>query len=94
MCCSEVEQQAKFDPNKWPKLLVAMALSRSKLIHKWKRKAKQRKQEILSLKEDLKQAKDGSQHDLFPQIRLKERRRRRTGGSTRLQCLYTPGTKF
>ncbi|KAM7477129.1 hypothetical protein LguiB_024372 [Lonicera macranthoides] len=57
MCCSEVEQQAKFDPNKWPKLLVAMALSRSKLIHKWKRKAKQRKQEILSLKEDLKQAK-------------------------------------
>ncbi|WOH02813.1 hypothetical protein DCAR_0522203 [Daucus carota subsp. sativus] len=34
---------------------------------KWKRKAKERKQMILRLKEDLKQAEDGSHYDLFPQ---------------------------
>ncbi|GMP35928.1 hypothetical protein CsSME_00008201 [Camellia sinensis var. sinensis] len=34
---------------------------------KWKRKAKDRKQELLRLKEDLKQAEDNSQCDLFPQ---------------------------
>ncbi|CAK9168876.1 unnamed protein product [Ilex paraguariensis] len=34
---------------------------------KWKRKAKERKQEILRLKEDLKEAEDDMQCDLFPQ---------------------------
>ncbi|KAI3444038.1 hypothetical protein Pfo_000703 [Paulownia fortunei] len=34
---------------------------------KWKRKAKQRKEEILRLKEDLKIAEDGVHHDVFPQ---------------------------
>ncbi|XP_047947458.1 protein MULTIPOLAR SPINDLE 1 isoform X1 [Salvia hispanica] len=34
---------------------------------KWKNKAKQRKGEILKLKEDLKIAEEGMQHDLFPQ---------------------------
>ncbi|XP_074364795.1 protein MULTIPOLAR SPINDLE 1 isoform X2 [Apium graveolens] len=34
---------------------------------KWKRKAKERKQMILKLKEDLKQAEDGLHNDLFPQ---------------------------
>ncbi|KAH7854240.1 hypothetical protein Vadar_011633 [Vaccinium darrowii] len=34
---------------------------------KWKRKAKDRKQELLRLKEDLKQAEDNSQCDLFGQ---------------------------
>ncbi|KAK9274974.1 hypothetical protein L1049_022231 [Liquidambar formosana] len=87
---------------------------------RWKRKAKERKQELLRLKEDLMEAEDGLQYDLFPQsasckcyffdslgksspkrfgdgsvrrfndvlrrrffrqVRLKERRRRRTGGS-------------
>ncbi|XP_070019032.1 protein MULTIPOLAR SPINDLE 1 isoform X1 [Nicotiana sylvestris] len=33
---------------------------------KWKRKAKERKLEILRLKEDLKVAEDGSQCDIFP----------------------------
>lgn len=34
---------------------------------RWKRKAKERKKELLRLKEDLKEAEDGVQHDLFPQ---------------------------
>ncbi|PSS21044.1 Argininosuccinate lyase [Actinidia chinensis var. chinensis] len=34
---------------------------------KWKRKAKERKRELLRLKEDLKQAEDNSLCDLFPQ---------------------------
>ncbi|XP_058206993.1 protein MULTIPOLAR SPINDLE 1 isoform X2 [Rhododendron vialii] len=34
---------------------------------KWKRKAKERKQELLRLREDLKQAEDNSQCDLFGQ---------------------------
>ncbi|KAK4415190.1 protein MULTIPOLAR SPINDLE 1 [Sesamum alatum] len=34
---------------------------------KWKRKAKQRKEEILRLKEDLKIAEDGVHQDVFPQ---------------------------
>ncbi|XP_027069978.1 protein MULTIPOLAR SPINDLE 1 isoform X2 [Coffea arabica] len=34
---------------------------------KWKRKAKERKREILRLQEDLKLAEDGMQYDLFPQ---------------------------
>ncbi|EYU35353.1 hypothetical protein MIMGU_mgv1a026399mg [Erythranthe guttata] len=34
---------------------------------KWKTKAKQRKEEILRLKEDLKIAEDGVYHDVFPQ---------------------------
>ncbi|XP_059635734.1 protein MULTIPOLAR SPINDLE 1 [Cornus florida] len=33
---------------------------------KWKRKAKERKQELLRLKEDLKEAEDGLHYDLFP----------------------------
>ncbi|KAM7472914.1 hypothetical protein LguiA_011097 [Lonicera macranthoides] len=141
MSSSEVQQQSKSDSNESLKLAIAMALFRSKLLHKpppdnlpssqsdaqkWKRKAKERKQEILRLKQDLKEAEDGSQYDLFPQsasckcyffdnlgklspmclgegcdkrfndvlrrrflrqVRLKERRRKRTDGSTRPQCL-------
>ncbi|XP_052182710.1 protein MULTIPOLAR SPINDLE 1 [Diospyros lotus] len=34
---------------------------------KWRRKAKERKQELLRLKEDLRQAEEGSLCDLFPQ---------------------------
>ncbi|RVW96173.1 Protein multipolar spindle 1 [Vitis vinifera] len=60
------------------KLAIAMALLRSKLLHntnpppphsdalRWKRKAKERKQELLRLKEDLREAEDGLRHDLFP----------------------------
>ncbi|KAJ8750659.1 hypothetical protein K2173_015840 [Erythroxylum novogranatense] len=60
------------------KLAVAVALLRSKLLHKqpsqsdatrWKLKetsAKERKQEILRLREDLKEAEDASRFDLFP----------------------------
>ncbi|XP_042050237.1 protein MULTIPOLAR SPINDLE 1-like isoform X4 [Salvia splendens] len=36
-------------------------------VIKWKNKAKQRKGEIRKLKEDLKIAEEGMQHDLFPQ---------------------------
>ncbi|XP_015892184.1 protein MULTIPOLAR SPINDLE 1 [Ziziphus jujuba] len=63
------------------KLAVAISLLRYKFLqkqppfpnpsesdaHRWKRKAKERKQEILRLREDLKQAEDASQFDLFPQ---------------------------
>ncbi|KAJ4845825.1 hypothetical protein Tsubulata_008234 [Turnera subulata] len=63
------------------KLAVAVSLLRSKLLQKqppvadhppdsdalrWKRKAKERKQEILRLREDLKEAEDASHCDLFP----------------------------
>ncbi|XP_075502023.1 protein MULTIPOLAR SPINDLE 1-like isoform X3 [Primulina tabacum] len=34
---------------------------------KWKRKSKQRKEEIMRLKEDLKLAEDGMHHDVFPE---------------------------
>ncbi|CAK7338168.1 unnamed protein product [Dovyalis caffra] len=37
---------------------------------RWKRKAKERKQELLRLREDLKEAEDASQCDLFPQTAL------------------------
>ncbi|XP_022755336.1 protein MULTIPOLAR SPINDLE 1 isoform X3 [Durio zibethinus] len=60
------------------KLAVAISLLRSKFLQhhpspsqtdalKWKRKAKERKQEILRLRDDLKEAEDASQCDLFPQ---------------------------
>ncbi|OMO98327.1 hypothetical protein CCACVL1_04251 [Corchorus capsularis] len=61
------------------KIAIAISLLRSKLIRhpppppsqsdalKWKRKAKERKQEILRLRDDLKEAEDASQCDLFPQ---------------------------
>ncbi|CAN4113256.1 unnamed protein product [Withania somnifera] len=91
-----LREQSKNDSDESLKLAIAMALVRSKLVHKplaappssataavpqpsadvasshsddalkWKRKAKERKQEILRLKEDLKVAEDGSQYDLFP----------------------------
>ncbi|KAF3657918.1 putative pentatricopeptide repeat-containing protein-like [Capsicum annuum] len=89
-----VREQAKSNSDESLKLAVAMAILRSKLLHKppsaqppppppysstaaaasssdddalkWKRKAKERKQEIVRLKEDLKVAEDGSQYDLFP----------------------------
>ncbi|XP_042966137.1 protein MULTIPOLAR SPINDLE 1 isoform X1 [Carya illinoinensis] len=62
------------------KLALAISLLRSKLIQnrpppadrnesdtlRWKRKAKERKQELLRLREDLKEAEDASQCDLFP----------------------------
>ncbi|WMV36381.1 hypothetical protein MTR67_029766 [Solanum verrucosum] len=41
-------------------------LSHSDDAVKWKQKAKERKREILRLKEDLKVAEDGSQCDIFP----------------------------
>ncbi|XWS73108.1 hypothetical protein CRYUN_Cryun02cG0097200 [Craigia yunnanensis] len=60
------------------KLAIAISLLRSKFLQhhpppsqcdalKWKRKAKERKQEILRLRDDLKEAEDASQCDLFPQ---------------------------
>ncbi|KAG4167609.1 hypothetical protein ERO13_A13G206700v2 [Gossypium hirsutum] len=62
------------------KLAIAISLLRSKFLQrhppppslsddtlKWKRKAKERKQEILKLKDDLKEAEEASQCDLFPQ---------------------------
>ncbi|GAB4853646.1 hypothetical protein Ancab_017837 [Ancistrocladus abbreviatus] len=64
------------------KLAVAMALLRSKLFrnppphssstplsdsHRWKRKAKERKQEILRLKQDIKELEDGLHGDICPQ---------------------------
>ncbi|MBA0752642.1 hypothetical protein Gogos_001449, partial [Gossypium gossypioides] len=62
------------------KLAIAISLLRSKFLRrhppppslsddalKWKRKAKERKQEILKLKDDLKEAGEASQCDLFPQ---------------------------
>ncbi|MFQ6651122.1 hypothetical protein Gotur_022444 [Gossypium turneri] len=62
------------------KLAVAISLLRSKFLQrhppppslsddalKWKRKAKERKQEILKLKDDLKKAEEASQCDIFPQ---------------------------
>ncbi|XP_022016224.1 protein MULTIPOLAR SPINDLE 1 isoform X1 [Helianthus annuus] len=63
------------------KLALAMALLRSKLVNKashppsdtsscealkWKRKAKERKQEILRLKHDLEEVEDGMHHEVFP----------------------------
>ncbi|XP_040997931.1 protein MULTIPOLAR SPINDLE 1 isoform X2 [Juglans microcarpa x Juglans regia] len=62
------------------KLALAISLLRSKFIQnrppptdrnesdalRWKRKAKERKQELLRLREDLKEAEDASQCDLFP----------------------------
>ncbi|KAK8545153.1 hypothetical protein V6N13_066455 [Hibiscus sabdariffa] len=62
------------------KLAIAISLLRSKLLQrpppppplqsddalKWKRKAKERKLEIIKLKDDLKEAEDASQCDLFP----------------------------
>ncbi|OVA11032.1 hypothetical protein BVC80_1747g24 [Macleaya cordata] len=35
---------------------------------RWKKKAKERKQEILRLKQELKELEDGTQYNLFPQI--------------------------
>ncbi|CAJ2649607.1 unnamed protein product [Trifolium pratense] len=63
------------------KLAVAVSLLRSKFIEnsnaispsqseallRWKRKAKERKQEILRLREDLKETQDASHCDLFPE---------------------------
>ncbi|XP_022158177.1 protein MULTIPOLAR SPINDLE 1 [Momordica charantia] len=65
------------------KLAIAISLLRSKVIQKqqhtvsnppsdsdalrWKRKAKERKQELIRLREDLKQAEDPSHGDLFSQ---------------------------
>ncbi|XP_030932325.1 protein MULTIPOLAR SPINDLE 1 [Quercus lobata] len=64
------------------KFALALSLLRSKLHQsqppppsnlsdsdalRWKRKAKERKQEIFRLREDLKEAEDASQCDLFPQ---------------------------
>ncbi|KAK6783603.1 hypothetical protein RDI58_017057 [Solanum bulbocastanum] len=99
-----LREQPKSHSDESFKLAVAMALVRSKLLHKppaatpappssstaavpqpaaaassscaplshsddavkWKQKAKERKREILRLKEDLKVAEDGSQCDIFP----------------------------
>ncbi|XP_061347531.1 protein MULTIPOLAR SPINDLE 1 [Gastrolobium bilobum] len=48
------------DPN-------ALSPSQSDALLRWKRKAKERKQEILRLREDLKEAQDTSHCDLFPE---------------------------
>ncbi|KAK7388392.1 hypothetical protein VNO78_23208 [Psophocarpus tetragonolobus] len=45
----------------------ALSPSQSDTLLRWKRKAKERKQEILRLREDLKDAQDASHCDLFPQ---------------------------
>ncbi|XP_050214106.1 protein MULTIPOLAR SPINDLE 1 [Mercurialis annua] len=61
------------------KLAVAISLLRSKLLQRqqpaphsdaalrWKRKAKERKQELHRVREDLKEAQDASHSDIFPQ---------------------------
>ncbi|KAI9191991.1 hypothetical protein LWI28_016468 [Acer negundo] len=57
------------------KLAVAVSLLRSKLLQnqtdsdafRWKRKAKERKKELLSLRDDLREAEDASRFDLFSQ---------------------------
>ncbi|KAL5772935.1 hypothetical protein ACOSP7_012549 [Xanthoceras sorbifolium] len=61
------------------KLAVAVSLLRSKLrvnqnqnqtesdALRWKRKAKDRKQELIRLRDDLREAEDASRFDLFPQ---------------------------
>ncbi|XP_059292584.1 protein MULTIPOLAR SPINDLE 1-like isoform X1 [Lycium ferocissimum] len=75
-------EQEKSKSDESLKLAVAMAIVRSNLLHKspapppqpsssvdalkWKQKAKERKREILRLKEDLKVAEDGSQCDIYP----------------------------
>ncbi|KAK2646086.1 hypothetical protein Ddye_021281 [Dipteronia dyeriana] len=56
------------------KLAVAVSLLRSKLLQnqtdsdalRWKRKAKERKKELLRLRDDLREAEDASRFDLFP----------------------------
>ncbi|XP_017411702.1 protein MULTIPOLAR SPINDLE 1 [Vigna angularis] len=45
----------------------ALSPSQSNALLRWKRKAKERKQEILRLREDLKDAQDASHCDLFPE---------------------------
>ncbi|CAJ1944856.1 unnamed protein product [Sphenostylis stenocarpa] len=45
----------------------ALSPSQSDALLRWKRKAKERKQEILRLREDLKDAQDASHCDLFPE---------------------------
>ncbi|KAL9326069.1 hypothetical protein ACSQ67_006714 [Phaseolus vulgaris] len=45
----------------------ALSPSQSDALLRWKRKAKERKQEVLRLREDLKDAKDASHCDLFPE---------------------------
>nr|XP_011463338.1 PREDICTED: uncharacterized protein LOC101292161 isoform X2 [Fragaria vesca subsp. vesca] len=66
-------------PDESVRIATAISLLRSKLLQKhtspsqnpdalrWKRKAKERKQELLRLRQDLKEAEDSSQCDLFPQ---------------------------
>ncbi|XP_050385636.1 protein MULTIPOLAR SPINDLE 1 isoform X2 [Argentina anserina] len=59
------------------RMAVAISLLRSKRLQRspsqnsdalrWKRKAKERKQELLRLRQDLKEAEDSSHCDLFPQ---------------------------
>ncbi|KAJ4957968.1 hypothetical protein NE237_025079 [Protea cynaroides] len=73
--------QREIEANSSLKIAVAVALIRSKLLPKppassappseceaqrWKRKAKERKLELLRLKEELKELEDGRQYDLFP----------------------------
>ncbi|CAK8564280.1 unnamed protein product [Lathyrus sativus] len=45
----------------------AISPSQSETLLRWKRKAKERKQEILRLREDLKESQDASHCDLFPE---------------------------
>ncbi|XP_004508234.2 protein MULTIPOLAR SPINDLE 1 isoform X2 [Cicer arietinum] len=45
----------------------AISPSQSDTLLRWKRKAKERKQEILRLREDLKESQDASHCDLFPE---------------------------
>ncbi|KAJ1388192.1 protein MULTIPOLAR SPINDLE 1 [Sesbania bispinosa] len=45
----------------------ALSPTQSEALCCWKRKAKERKQEILRLKEDLKEAQDASHYDVFPE---------------------------
>ncbi|PRQ46100.1 hypothetical protein RchiOBHm_Chr2g0085451 [Rosa chinensis] len=83
MSSSEQERSAtnSAPPDESLRMAVAISLLRSKLLQKqshsspsqnsdalrWKRKAKERKQELLRLRRDLKEAEDASHCDLFPQ---------------------------
>ncbi|MCD9639723.1 hypothetical protein HAX54_024431 [Datura stramonium] len=71
---SKLLQKHPAAPPPPPPSSSAVAASSSSAPHshsddalKWKRKAKERKREILRLKEDLKVAEDGSQCDIFPE---------------------------
>lgn len=64
---SKLLQNQKHPSDSVPKEDAPAENSQSDDALKWKRKAKERKREILRLQEDLKIAEDGVKYDVFPQ---------------------------